>query len=59
MEIEQIIKLLKPCNEGVKMNIWELFFVQVQQKSNLLMEVHRVNDPNSLYESAQDVALHN
>ena len=29
------------------------------QKQNLLMEVQKVNDPNPLYELAQDVALHN
>jgi hypothetical protein len=41
------------------MNIWELFFVHILQKQNLLIEEQKVNYPNSLYELAQDVALHN
>ena len=57
--IKQTIELLKPCNKGVKMNIWVSFFIQILQKQNLLIEVQKVNDPNPLYELPQDVALHN
>ena len=32
------MELLKPCNEEVKMNIWESFFIYILQKQNLLME---------------------
>ena len=41
------------------MNIWESFFIHILQKQNLLIEEQKVNDPNLLYELAQDVALHN
>ena len=40
------------------MNIWESFFIHVLQKQNLLIEEQKINDPNPLYELAQDVALH-
>jgi hypothetical protein len=46
-------------NKGVKMNIWESLFIHILQKLNLLTEEQKVNDPNPLYELAQDVALHN
>ena len=29
MEIEQTIEILKPCNKGFKMNIWESFFMHI------------------------------
>ena len=32
MEIEQTIEILKPCNKGFKMNIWESFFMHILQK---------------------------
>ena len=32
METEQSIELLKPCYKGVKMNIWESFFMHMLQK---------------------------
>jgi hypothetical protein len=41
------------------MLIWKSFFIHVFQKQNLLMEEQKVNDPNPLYELAQNVALHN
>jgi len=41
------------------MNIWESFFIHILQKQNLLIEEEKVNDPNPLFELAQDVALHN
>ena len=57
--IEKLIELLKPCNMGVKMNIWESFFIHILQKQNLLIEEQKFNNPNHQYELAQDVALHN
>jgi len=39
--------------------IWNSFFIHVLQKQNLLTEEQKVNDPNPLYELAQDAALHN
>jgi len=59
METEQTIELLKPCNKGVKMNIWESFFIHILQKQNLLIKEWKVSYPNPLYELSQDVALHN
>ena len=56
--IEQTIELLKPFNKGVKMNIWESFFIHVLQQQNLLIDEQKFNDPNPLYELAQDTALH-
>jgi hypothetical protein len=41
------------------MDIWGSSFIQIIQKQNLLIEEQRVNDPNPLYELAQDVALRN
>jgi hypothetical protein len=35
---EQTTELLKSCNKGVKMNIWETFFIHILQKQNLLIE---------------------
>ena len=55
---EQTTELLKSCNKGVKMNILETFFIYILQKQNLLIEEQKVNDPNPLYELAQNVALH-
>jgi hypothetical protein len=40
------------------MNIWESFFIHVLEQQNLLIEEQKVNDPNPLYELAQDAALH-
>jgi len=57
--IKQTIELLKPCNKGVKMNIWESFSIHFLQKQNVLIEEQKVSDPNPLFELAQDVALHN
>jgi len=57
--IKQTIELLKPCNKGVKMNIWESFFIHILQKQNLLIKEWKVSYPNPLYELSQDVALHN
>jgi hypothetical protein len=56
---QETIELLEPCNKGVKMDIWEWFFIHILQKQNLLIEKQKVNDPNPLYELPQDVALHN
>jgi len=41
------------------MNIWESFFIHILQKQNLLIKEQKVNDPNPLFQLAQDVALHN
>ena len=49
---------MKPCNKGIKMNIWESFFIHILQKQNLLIE-EQGQWPHPLYELAQDVALHN
>jgi hypothetical protein len=56
-DLEQTIELLKPCNKGVNMNIWESFFIYILQKQNLLIEEQKVNDLNPVYELG--VALHN
>jgi hypothetical protein len=34
--IEQTIELLNPCNKGVKINIWESFFIHILQKQNFV-----------------------
>jgi len=41
--IKETIELLKPCNKGVKMNIWESFFILILQKQNLLIKEKKVN----------------
>ena len=40
------------------MNCWESFFINTLQKQNLLTEELKVNDPNTLFELAQDVKVH-
>jgi hypothetical protein len=50
METEHTIELLKPCNKEVKTSIWESFFIHALQKQNLLIEEHKVNDPDPLFE---------
>ena len=41
------------------MNFWESFFIKVLPKQNLLIEEQKINDPNPLFEWAQDVVLNN
>ena len=43
---------------GFKINCWESFFINTLQKQNLLTEELKVNDPNPLFELAQDVKVH-
>jgi hypothetical protein len=57
--IEQTLEQIKPCNKRVKMNILESFFIHILQKRNLFIKEQKINDPNPLFEFAQDVALHN
>jgi hypothetical protein len=40
---EKTLELLKPCNEGIKMNCWEALYMQ------------KVNDIIPLYELAQHI----
>jgi hypothetical protein len=51
--------LKKPCIKGVKMNFWESFFINVLQKQNLLIREQKINDPNLLFDLAQEFVLHN
>jgi hypothetical protein len=55
----QTTELLKLRNKEVQMNIWESSFIHILQKQNSLIEERKFNDPNLLYELAQDVALQN
>jgi len=52
---EETLELLKPCNEGTKMNCWEALYMQAFYQRNILIEEQKVSDINPLYELAQHV----
>jgi len=48
----ETLKLLKPCNEGFKMNCWESFYLQIYCQRNRLITEQMTGDYNPLYEQA-------
>jgi len=48
----ETLKLLKPCNRGLKMNCWESFYIQIYRQRNRLITEQLTADCNPLYEQA-------
>jgi len=46
------LKLLNPCNKGLKMNCWESFYIQIYRQRNRLITGQLTGDYNPLYEQA-------
>jgi hypothetical protein len=48
---DEMLKLLKPCNKGTKMNRWEALYMNMHHKQGLLIPEH-VTDTKPLFELA-------
>jgi len=48
----EMLKLLKSCNKGLKMNCWESFYIQIYRQCNRLITEQLTGDYNPLYEQA-------
>jgi hypothetical protein len=48
----ETLKLLKPCNKGLKMNCWESFYIQIYRQRNRLITELLTGDYNSLCKQA-------
>jgi hypothetical protein len=48
----ETLKLLKPCNKGLKMNCWGSFYIQMYRQSNRLITEQLTGDYNPLYKQA-------
>jgi hypothetical protein len=46
----ETLKLLKPCNKGLKINCWESFYIQIYCQRNRLITEQLTGDYNPLYE---------
>jgi hypothetical protein len=49
---DETLKLLKPCNKGLKMNCMESFYIQINRQHNRLITKELTGDYNPLYEQA-------
>jgi len=52
------MKLLRACCKGKKMNCWELFYIQVLQQHDLLIDEQKVSEPNPIYSLANITRQH-
>ena len=50
---EEILKLLKPCTKGTRMNCWEALFMHIHYKYNILISEQQVTDTNPLFDLAR------
>jgi len=48
---DETLKLLKPCNKGIKMNCWEALYMNMHYKHGLLIS-EQVTDTNPLFDLA-------
>jgi hypothetical protein len=48
----KMLKLLKPCNKGLKMNSWESFHIQIYSQRNRLITEQLTVEYNPLYKQA-------
>ena len=48
---DETLKLLKPCNKGIKMNCWEALYMNMLHKQGLLIS-EQVTDTNPLFDLA-------
>jgi hypothetical protein len=44
------LKLLQPCNKGMKMNCWESLYIQIYSQHNRLLTEQLANDINPVHE---------
>jgi hypothetical protein len=49
---EEMLRLLKPCNKGTRMNCWETLFMQIYHKHNTFIAEQQVTGTNPLFELA-------
>ena len=49
---DETLKLLKPCNKGIKMNCWEVLCMDMHCKEGLLIPEKQVTDTNPLFDLA-------
>jgi len=49
---DETLKLLKPCNKGIKMNCWEALYMNTLYKQGLLISEQQVTDNNPLFDLA-------
>jgi len=49
---DKTLKLLKPCNKGIKMNCWEALYMNILYKQGLLISEQQVTDTNPLFDLA-------
>jgi len=49
---DETLKLLKPCNKGIKMNCWEALYMNMLYKQVLLSSEQQVTDTNPLFDLA-------
>jgi len=49
---KQTLKLVKACNNGIKMNCWETVYIQTFHKHNTLTAEQQVNNINPLFQLA-------
>jgi len=47
---EEMLKLLKPCSKGSRMDCWESLFIHLHHKHNILNAEQQANDTNPLFE---------
>ena len=50
---EETLKLLKPCTKGMRMNCWEVLFMHIHCKYNILNWEEQVTDTNPLFDLAR------
>jgi len=49
---DETLKLLKPCNKGIKMNCWETLYMNILYKQGLLISEQQVTDNIPLFNLA-------
>jgi len=50
---EEILKQLKPCTKGTRMNCWEALFMHMHYNHNILISKQQVTDTNPLFQLAR------
>jgi hypothetical protein len=48
----ETLKLIKPCNKGLKINCSETFYIQIYRRRNRLITEQLTRDYNPLYKQA-------
>jgi len=50
--VDETLRLLRPCTKGATMNCWEVLFMRIHHKCNILISEQRVTDTNPLFDLA-------